>query len=175
PAENAPSAGARGLGEATSAAGFGALLAAAALARRRGSDPTALVRIGALSLAGAAALGVILSATSAWPLALLLFAAMGFCASTAGVGFQSAVQLSIPDSHRGRVMSLWTLLGIGGAAVGAALLGLAGDLLGVRGALAALGLGGLAALSVATLARRFDAAPPPRQGAPASPRSGASD
>lgn len=40
------------------------------------------------------------------------------------------VQISVDDGHRGRVMSLWIVVGVGSASIGSLLLGSAADLIG---------------------------------------------
>lgn len=171
--------GAAGLGALTAAAGAGALAAAAVITLSPGQRP------GRLPLASriAAPAGLLLVAgiawTRSWPVALVLTAALGLCGTLAGVGLQSTVQLALPDAFRARVMSLWTMLAVGGAAVGAILLGALIDRLGVAPALtlaAAAGLASLApvlALPLAPRSRqrrsRATSEPPAPPAAPAAP------
>jgi MFS family permease len=58
-----------------------------------------------------------------WPLALLATAVAGFTATWCGVSLQAAIQTDLPDAYRGRVMSLWTVVGFGTVAIGAGLIG----------------------------------------------------
>ena len=56
---------------------------------------------------------------------------------------QSAVQMSVSDAYRGRVMSLWSMVGIGAAALGAIVIGTLTDAAGIGAALALAGSAGL--------------------------------
>jgi hypothetical protein len=56
-------------------------------------------------------------------LALLATAVAGFTATWCGVSLQAAIQSDLPDAYRGRVMSLWTVVGFGTVAIGAGLIG----------------------------------------------------
>jgi len=54
---------------------------------------------------------------------------MGFFATMVGIGSQSEMQIKVDNELRGRVMSLWTLVVIGGPAIGSIVAGaLASDL-----------------------------------------------
>jgi hypothetical protein len=64
------------------------------------------------------------------------------------------VQLALPDAFRGRVMSLWTMVGIGAAAIGAIAIGAAADRIGMGAALTTAGLAGLAGSAPLVLRRR---------------------
>ena len=44
---------------------------------------------------------------------------------------QSAAQLQLTDEFRGRVMSLWTMIAMGGGAIGALTLGVVSEILGI--------------------------------------------
>lgn len=117
------SRGAGGLGTLTACAGGGALVAglikAMTPAQTEGHVPLwALI----ISLAGMA--GVVLLGQSAnWPLTLALVSVMGFCSSVGGISMQTTVQMGLDDDLRGRVMSLWAMVGIGAAAAGAGVQG----------------------------------------------------
>ena len=52
---------------------------------------------------------------------------------------QSAAQLQLTDEFRGRVMSLWTMIAMGGAAIGALLLGAISEILGISFTILLLG------------------------------------
>jgi hypothetical protein len=80
----------------------------------------------------------------AWPVALAATALTGFCATWVGVSMQAAIQSDLPDGYRGRVMSLWIVVGFGTVALGAFAIGGLGEWLGISGALVAAGLAGAA-------------------------------
>jgi MFS family permease len=52
---------------------------------------------------------------------------------------QSAAQLQLTDEFRGRVMSLWTMIAMGGGAIGALLLGAISEIVGILATFIALG------------------------------------
>lgn len=145
--------GAAGLGELMAAAGAGALAAAVTISGRDSLDGETLPRqalaVMFLGFALLAALGL----APNWPLAMAATAGSGFCGAFVGVTLQSVVQMNVGDAHRGRVMSLWVMVGIGAAAVGAILLGAAADLIGLPAALTAASLAGAAGAAL-ILARR---------------------
>ncbi|MEM8811323.1 MAG: MFS transporter [Pseudomonadota bacterium] len=144
-ADGAFERGAAGLGQIAVAGGAGALVASIVMATARPQTPGRLPLISLVSVFAGFALCAALGATDIWIVALAAATGIGFCGSSVGVGLQSAVQLSLTDAHRGRVMSLWTVLGIGGAAVGAITLGALAD--GIGYALA-LGVPALVGLSI---------------------------
>ena len=137
--------GAEGLGWLTAAAGAGALTAAAAKAVAPGGGTGGAAAARVAILAGMAALGGQAVAPS-WVAALVSTAVVGFASTFAGIGLQAAVQAELPDALRGRVMSLWVVVGMGAVAVGAGLIGLAAKLAGLPLALGAAGALGAAAL-----------------------------
>lgn len=135
--------GPAGLGTLAAAAGGGALVAATLITLGRAHEPGRLP----LSSRIAAPLGIAIVACLAlappWPVAVALVAALGLCSTLTGVGLQAAVQLALADTHRARVMSLWTMVAVGGSALGAIGLGALIDAFGVAPALglaSALGL-----------------------------------
>jgi hypothetical protein len=66
---------------------------------------------------------------------------------------QTAIQLDLDDDLRGRVMSLWILVGIGSTATGAVFLGTLTDLIGLP--LAFSCMGGCGAVLLAAYVRRI--------------------
>ena len=134
-ADGAFQRGAAGLGQIAAAAGGGALCASIVMAARASQRPGRLPMLSLGSVFAGFCLCMILGITSYWPVALAAAAGIGFCGASVGVGLQSTVQLALTDEYRGRVMSLWTVLGIGGAAIGAILLGTLSDLAGYAHAL----------------------------------------
>lgn len=149
--------GAAGLGALTAASGAGALVAASLFTLGPGPHPGRLP----LSSRIAAPLGVlivlVLAWNRSWPVALVLVTALGLCGTLVGVGLQSSVQLVLSDTCRARVMSLWTMVTIGGSAIGSILLGTLIDAFGLPTALsgaAGFALFGLAVLLATPLRRR---------------------
>ncbi|MCP3969926.1 MAG: MFS transporter [Rhodobacteraceae bacterium] len=122
--------GAAWLGMLTSAAGFGALLGGLTVAVLTGRSPAPLpMRVYAmtgLGLLGVSGLGL----NPTWLGALVLVGAVGFFATAIGIFCQSVIQMDVDDNIRGRVMSIWGMVGIGSAAAGGAVLGIFSDLLG---------------------------------------------
>lgn len=118
-------------------------LAGALLAARRG---TARMRV---LVAGAVAFGtleiVAALAPSLWLFALLMVP-IGMFGMTVNVTANSSVQLSTDPAMRGRVMSLYMMVFMGGAPLGAPIAGWITDAYGVRAGLAA---GGVIAASAA--------------------------
>ncbi len=148
-ADGAFQRGAAGLGTLTAAAGVGALLAA--LAQIIGKSPQK-GRLPAVSLAAAiigplavAALGMV----SAWPVAVFIIGLLGGLGTLVGVGMQSAIQMQVEDHLRGRVMSLWIMVAMGGTAFGSLLVGGMADIFGLASSLQIAGIG--TALSVLAL------------------------
>ena len=137
----------------TSAAGLGAV-AGGLVAARAPSDADALrARFVATGAAGAAAtfalgLGGELAGTVA------ACACVGFFATLTGVACQSLLQLVVGDAYRGRVLSLWTTAGFGGAVLGTLGLGALGDRVGLDASLRLLGAGGVAAFAALAVAAR---------------------
>lgn len=135
-------AGARGLAILTAAAGAGAVLAGLAIAR---FDLSVAQRL--LALACSVAICCLFSLLTG--LADVLIVAAGFCvvagfsASYAGITSQSILQISLDDSYRGRVMSLWTTASFGAPAIGALLMGAMGEITGTGAAVAVIASAGL--------------------------------
>ena len=120
-AEGVHQRGAEGLGILTAAAGAGAL--AAALAKTAGAGQGGIPPLTrAILVAGVASLAA-LGMSEGWAAALVWTAAAGFASTFTGVSLQAAVQEALPDDLRGRVMSLWVVVGIGAVALGSGLLG----------------------------------------------------
>jgi MFS family permease len=121
--------GATGVGQLGSAIGAGALVAALikALGRADGRG------ISIVTLASAA-LGVLAVAafgnTEVWGLVMVSAIVLGFTSTTLGVSLQTAIQSDLPDDLRGRVMSIWIVVGLGGAALGSLVIGALSDLIG---------------------------------------------
>lgn len=127
--------GAAGLGEMMAAAGAGALMAAIFLSSRGSDDGASLPLRALVAIFVGFSAAIALAAAPTWPLALIAVAASGFCGTMVGVSLQSVVQLNLTDDRRGTVMSLWIMVGIGAAAVGAILMGALADAIGLQMAL----------------------------------------
>jgi MFS family permease len=130
-------AGSRGLGILMGASGVGALIGALSLARRVG-----LKGYGRSIGLAAIGFGLSLLAFSAmrqfWLGALFLMPA-GFAMMTQMAASNTLIQSMIPNSLRGRVMAVYSMMFMGMAPIGALL---AGTLAGWLGATTTVGLGG---------------------------------
>ncbi|MFC6638861.1 MFS transporter [Sulfitobacter sp. JBTF-M27] len=144
--------GATGLGLLTAAAGLGALIAGISKALLPGQTSGQLPSIALVSAVVGTALVPAIGFSGFWPLTLLLVACLGFAATMTGVSMQTAIQVDLEDDLRGRVMSLWVLVGIGSAASGAVFLGALTDLTGIAAALS--WAGGFGVLFLAIYIRR---------------------
>ncbi|KIT16834.1 Enterobactin exporter EntS [Jannaschia aquimarina] len=142
-AEGIHGRGATGLGWLTASAGAGAVLAAlgkAAGLRRRGL-------LGLMLVAGMGALlGQGLSGS--WVATLAWTGLMGFASTFAGVSLQAMMQEDLPDGMRGRVMSLWVVVGMGAVAIGAGGMGWLAGQVGLPTTLIAAGVLGLSLLAL---------------------------
>jgi MFS family permease len=133
--------GAEHLGLLMSSAGLGALLGALLLARRSGLG--GIGKTIGLAIAGFGG-ALILFAFSHWFwLSALLLVLVGFCQMTQMASSNTLVQAMVPDSYRGRVMALYSMMFMGLAPFGALLSGLVA---GFIGAPATIALGGLACI-----------------------------
>ncbi|MEE9453049.1 MAG: MFS transporter [Paracoccaceae bacterium] len=135
--------GAVGLGILTAAAGAGALLASLIQIMVspvvKGRVPTRAL----LATTAGTALTLALGITHSWPVSIALIAGIGFTSTIVGVNFQSLVQMHLDDDIRGRVMSLWMTVAVGGTALGALTLGILIDAIGIS-----LTLGGVGGASL---------------------------
>ncbi|MDH3662033.1 MAG: MFS transporter [Alphaproteobacteria bacterium] len=126
--------GAGGLAMLSSAVGLGAIAAGLFLAQRgprKGLAETAML---AGLLVAFSALGLALSPT--FSAAVIAATSGGFGMVIAGVGTQTLMQTSVDEAMRGRVLSLFGLVFRSGPAIGALLMGLASDVVGLRWPLA---------------------------------------
>lgn len=147
--------GAAGLGLVTSAAGLGALSGGALLFLMPPRSDTVLPPWSYLVMLVAAIGTLSLGQTTSWHLALGLVALIASCGTTVAVLCQSAIQGSIDDDFRGRVMSLWAMVAVGASAIGAAILGGLIDLFGSANALATCGFVGAFGVFALVLLRRL--------------------
>lgn len=70
-------------------------------------------------------------------LGCVILAAAGFCSVLFATAAQTLIQVSVEESMRGRVLSLWFIVSRGGPDLGALVMGAAAELAGVRYAFAA--------------------------------------
>ncbi len=121
-------AGPQGLAILTSAMGVGAICASIWLAQRgRLRGLTGIVFVGVLI--NGAAVCVFALSTNLWTGAALL-AVSGFTQACTGTGTQTLIQSAVDDRLRGRVMSVWLVIGRGGPALGALAMGTLAEFVG---------------------------------------------
>lgn len=130
-------AGARGLGILMGASGVGALGGALLLASR-----TSVRGLGTWVAAACAAFGASVMAfafaRSLW-LAVALLVPVGFSMMTQMASSNTLIQSMVPDALRGRVMSVYSMMFMGMAPIGALLAGVVADRLGAPPTIAAGG------------------------------------
>lgn len=141
--------GPAGLGALTAAAGAGAFLASIVQVT---TPPVRAEKIPLRALvatfAGAAITLILGIININWPLTILLIGGIGFTSTVVGVNFQSLVQLQLNDDIRGRVMSLWMTVAVGGTALGALAMGVMIDVFGITWALSGVGAASLLVFAV---------------------------
>ncbi|GGA13799.1 MFS transporter [Neptunicoccus cionae] len=133
-ADGAFGRGAVGLGQLGSAVGAGALCSAVYKtlhnsARPANTDALSPFNLG-VATAGLVAIGLI-GNTDTWAVALACAAVLGASGTYFGVTMQSLIQTDLPDDMRGRVMSIWVVVGLGSTALGAFVLGALADIIGL--------------------------------------------
>ena len=121
--------GSRELATLTASAGLGSIVGGLILTRQQ-ADTERLLNLVAQGIAGAALLilGLFLG-SDLYRLGALIFA-LSLVTTIAGTGCQTIIQLSLLESYRGRVLSLWTLFAMGAPALGSACLGILTDIFG---------------------------------------------
>ena len=124
------SKGATGLGLLTSCAGFGALLAGMVKALLPSQITGGIPKYVFASVLIGIAVMPLVGLSNSWMLTLLCISYLGFAGTLSGISLQTAIQIELDDNFRGRIMSLWTMAGIGGSAAGAIALGALTDYLG---------------------------------------------
>lgn len=136
--EGALAAGPRGMGWLMGAVGLGALSSSWRLARRVGHEGLSrLIGLGAALFGGAL---VLLGLSPNLHAALAAAALAGFGMMTAFSGGNILLQTRADETHRGRLMSLFSMSFMATAPFGALLSGRAADLLGPRAAVSGGGL-----------------------------------
>lgn len=132
--------GAQGLGQMLAVSGAGALVAATFVALRRSGPSRAEVSMAVyLSIVGCVVGTVILGLTGSWYVALAMVFLLGGSLTINGIDLQATLQIALDDAYRGRVMGLWIVLVIGGAAINAIAIGFLADIFGMSAALVATG------------------------------------
>jgi len=113
--------GSRALAALMAAAGAGAILTSLIFSViRLHSHLHLAVLVGALGTAVSIFLFALASSIAS---GIAAIAMLGFFSSMVSIGSQSEVQISVDDRLRGRVLSLWTLVVIGGPAIGSIVAG----------------------------------------------------
>jgi len=130
-----------GLGALMAATGVGALVGALQIARRGSIRGLGTVIAKAAALFGLSLLA--LAASTAFWLALLAIIAVGYGMVTSMAGTNTLLQSLVPDSLRGRVMSLYTIVFFGLAPFGSLLAGTVASHIGTPLTIA---LGGIIAI-----------------------------
>ena len=148
------SKGATGLGLLTSCAGFGALLAGMAKALLPSQIAGGIPKYVLVSVLFGIAMVSLVGLSNSWMLTLLCISYLGFAGTLSGISLQTAIQTELEDNFRGRVMSLWTMAGIGGSAAGAIGLGALTDYLGFKLAFGLSGSLGIIILAPLIVTRR---------------------
>ncbi|TWX69664.1 MFS transporter [Colwellia demingiae] len=120
-----------------SAAGIGAIIAGLLLSSFSAGRLIPAMRIAVIS---SGLLLVVFSYTSSYELGLVIIGGLSFCATVCGVGTQSLIQVSVTSAFRGRVMSLWGAINIGGGALGGLLFGVFTESVGYPVTLVTMGL-----------------------------------
>jgi len=135
-ADNVYQTGAAGYGLYSSAAAVGALTGAVASTRRM------TVRLRTIMFAaGLFGLALVLAANAPWePLFLVFLVSIGVTRLLFATGAESIVQLSTNRVIRGRVMSLYSMVMLGGQALGGPISGAIADRFGVQIAMTVAGI-----------------------------------
>jgi MFS family permease len=129
--------GVEGLAWLNSAAGVGAIIAGLLLSSFNAERLLMATRLGVMA---SGLLLIMFSYSRSFELGLLIVAALSFCATMCGVGTQSLIQVSVTSAFRGRVMSLWGSINIGGGALGGLLFGVLTEFMGYSFTLITVGL-----------------------------------
>lgn len=122
--------GPEGLAWLTSAMGLGAVLAGLWLAQRGRIE--GLTTIAVLSLVATAGFLLVFTGTDRFEVAVLSMVGTGFVYVVTGTTVQTIVQTAADATIRGRVLSIYGMIWIGGASVGALIMGVLSEWLGLR-------------------------------------------
>jgi MFS family permease len=134
--------GPRAYGLLLGSAGIGALIAAMALAMRRGVE--GMERWVGVAAAGFGVCLVLFSVSRLFWLSLALLMPAGFCMMVGPISSNTLIQSIVPDHLRGRVMAVYSMMFLGMTPFGALL---AGFLAKVLGAPATVMLGGIVCIA----------------------------
>lgn len=126
--------GAEGLAWLTSAMGLGAVLAGLWLAQR--GRVQGLATIAVSSLAAAAGFLLIFTNTDRFEVAVACLVGTGFVYVVTGTAIQTIVQTVAEPTIRGRVLGIYGMIWIGGASIGALIMGALSELFGLRAPIA---------------------------------------
>ena len=122
--------GADGLAVLTGAAGFGSLFSGIWLSRR--GRLTGLSDILIVIVLFIAMFQFAFVATNNFWISVAVFTGWGFMLNGSGIIIQSLIQANVPNTIRGRVVSLYGMIWLGIPAVGAFVMGAAADFVGFR-------------------------------------------
>ena len=140
------SKGAAGLGLLTSSAGLGALVAGLVKIFMPSQKVEEIPKVAIFSALAGISLIPVVGFSDSWELTIGCIACLGFTNTVSAISIQTAIQIDLNDSLRGRVMSLWIMVSMGAVAIGAFIMGGLADYIGLP---IALGLaGGLGSLVV---------------------------
>lgn len=120
-----------------SAAGIGAIVAGFVLSK---FSPKQLLTALKIAIVSSGFLICGFNFMTGLELGLILIALLSFSATVCGVSTQSLIQISVDSQFRGRVMSLWGAINLGGAAIGGLIFGIATEFIGYEIAFILLGL-----------------------------------
>ena len=122
--------GADALAMLTGAVGVGAVVGGLFLAQR--GDIKGLTRLSLTSGAAVAASALLFGMTDWFWLGVFALACSGAAMTMNGVAAQTLVQTAVAPDMRGRVLSLYGMVFRGGPAVGALIMGIASEWIGLR-------------------------------------------
>lgn len=135
--------GAAGLGIITATAGVGAIIASILQVVASPPVKNHIPKRALIATLLGSALTLALGMNADWTTAIILIGGIGFTSTIVGINFQAAVQMQLNDDIRGRVMSLWMTVAVGGTALGALTVGVLIDHFGFAMALSGIGIGSI--------------------------------
>ena len=127
------------LGMLTATAGGGAIFASFAKAAGKPQEVGAIGWLGVVCAILVPLSVILIGLSHNIILTVGLVALLGFSTTFFATTMQSAAQLQLTDEFRGRVMSLWTMIAMGGGAIGALLLGVISEIVGISATFITLG------------------------------------